>query len=309
MSPPDSFEAAAIQKIHTWKHPDKKWLGRVTQAVNWPLDQAGDAVMKTPGVGSVVQKSAEGILSVGNDLAQRSVRTEAIHRAYHKAGHDGIFAPRDIHELSLEDVDEVIGWLGAKYRGIAVAEGGVSGAVGLPGIPPDIIALVTLNLRAIGEYAAYCGFSVNSQEERLFVMNVLGLASSPTDASKTVALAQLVRIGKDIARDRTWKQLQEHSFVVILRQIAKVLGVRLTKAKLAQILPAVGALVGAGFNSYYTSRVCDAAYHLYRERFLAAKYGPDIIEESVTPATDPMPEQPEVFEAEELIAKGSDRPD
>jgi hypothetical protein len=45
--------------------------------------------------------------------------------------------------------------------------------LGLPGIPPDVVALISLNLRAIGEYATYYGFNINSQEERLFVMNVL----------------------------------------------------------------------------------------------------------------------------------------
>lgn len=40
----------------------------------------------------------------------------------------------------------------------------------------------------------------------------------------------------------------------------------------------MGAAVGGGFNAYYTARVCDAAYYLYRERFLAEKYGPEVID-------------------------------
>ena len=43
-----------------------------------------------------------------------------------------------------------------------------------------------LNLRAIGEYATYYGFDIGRQEERLFALNVLGLASSPSDAAKAV---------------------------------------------------------------------------------------------------------------------------
>jgi len=78
----------------------------------------------------------------------------------------------------------VIGWLAAKYKGAALVEGAATRAAGLLGIPPNIVALLTLNLRAIGEYATFCGFDISRQEERLFAMNVLGLASSPTDASK-----------------------------------------------------------------------------------------------------------------------------
>jgi hypothetical protein len=62
---------------------------------------------------------------------------------------------------------------------------------------------------------------------------------------------------------------------------AKALAIRLTKAKLAQLIPAAGAAIGGGFNAHYTSKVCDAAYFLYRERFLARKYGVDFIKATV----------------------------
>lgn len=49
-------------------------------------------------------------------------------------------------------------------------------------------------------------------------------------------------------------------------------------------------MVGGGFNAYFTNNVCDAAYYLYRERFLAARYGEDVIEVTVEPAEDLEPE-------------------
>ena len=168
----------------------------------------------------------------------------------------------------------------------------------------DIPALVTLNLRAIGEYATYCGFDVSTQQERLFAMNVLGLASSPSDASKTLALAQLVRIGQDVAQQKVWKQLEQHAFVILLQRIAKALGIRLTKAKLAQAVPILGGVVGAGFNAYFTSKVCDAAYFLYRERFLAAKYGEDWLNAPVVPAQTFDPG----YEEENLVLSATEPP-
>jgi hypothetical protein len=158
----------------------------------------------------------------------------------------------------------------------------------------DIPALITLNLRAIGEYAAYYGFDTSRQEERLFAFNVLGLASSPTDSSKSHAMAQLIKISQDVAKKATWQELEKNAFVKIIQEIAKALGIRLTKAKLAQAIPAIGAAVGGGFNAYFTMKVCDAAYYLYRERFLAEKYGVEIIEETVKPATDYDPRYTEV---------------
>jgi uncharacterized protein (DUF697 family) len=231
-------------------------------------------------------------------VAQWSVRPEAIYSEFREAGHAGINKSSDLFDLDLEIIGRTVGWLDAKYKGIALAEGAGTGSVGLPGIPADLVALLTLTLRAIGEYATYYGFDVSSQQERLFALNVLGLASSPTDSSKALALAQLVRIAQDVAKKRTWQQLEQHAFVQLIQQLAKALGVRLTKAKLAQVIPVAGAAVGGGFNAYFTYKVCDAAYYLYRERFLAQKYGPDVIEVTVEPASDPDPHYPE--EAEPL---------
>jgi hypothetical protein len=72
--------------------------------------------------------------------------------------------------------------------------------------------------------------------------------------------------------------------VQAIQQIAKALSIRLTRAKLSHVLPVAGAAIGGGFNAYYTDKVCKAAFYLYRERFLAEKYGVEAIEETVEPA-------------------------
>jgi hypothetical protein len=179
---------------------------------------------------------------------------------------------------------------------LALAEGTAAGVLGLPAIAPDVVALITLNLRAIGEYATYYGFDVSKQEERLFALNVLGLASSPSDSAKGLAMAQLVRIAQDVAKKNAWQQLEQHAFVQLIQQIATALGVRLTKAKLAQVIPLAGGAIGGGFNAYFTNKVCDAAYFLYRERFLASRYGPDVIEVTVEPAKSLDPDYAEEHE-------------
>lgn len=287
------YDDRAVKEIHAWKNPELGWFGQAMRVINWPLDKAGDLILGTPGVGDAIRLSVQGLMGVCNDIAQWSVQKEAIYAEFRKAGHDGIKKEADVFDIELEDVDKIVGWLDAKYKGFALVEGAGTGALGLPGIPADLVALITLNLRAIGEYATYYGFNINSQQERLFAMNVLGLASSPSDSSKGLAMAQLVRISSDVAKKRTWKELEQQAFVKVIQQIAKALGVRLTKAKLAQIVPVTGAFVGGGFNAYFTSKVCDAAYYLYRERFLAQKYGAHVIEVTVEPADEFDPGYPE----------------
>lgn len=71
-------------------------------------------------------------------------------------------------------------------------------------------------------------------------------------------MAQLVRISQDVARKHTWKQIEQHAFVAVIQQIAKAMGIRLTKAKLAQVIPVAGAVVGGGFNAYFTNSIGSA---------------------------------------------------
>ena len=277
MGDPSSYEQQAIEEIQRWKHRDEYGWRRVARVLSWPVDKAGDLVMATPGVGWVIEKAVGGLVTLLNGRRLNGpVRPAAIYDEY-RANGDAIDGPRAIHTLDLQSVDRAIGSLKAKYLSIAALEGGAAGVVGLPGIPADIVALTGLSLRAVGEYATYCGFDVQLQHERLYASQMLGLGSARDAAAKSSAMAQLVKIAREVARKSTWNELERYTFVKVMQQLAKALGVRLTKAKLAQAVPAVGGVVGAGFNAYFVSVVCDASYHLYRERFLAEKYGVSII--------------------------------
>ncbi|TXG98333.1 MAG: EcsC family protein [Nevskiaceae bacterium] len=287
-----TYEKHALKEIHAWKNPQIGWFGQAMKVINQPIDAVGDFVFDSS-VGEVLKKVVQGLTGVCHDAAQWSVRPEAIFDEFRRAGHPEVRTHDDIETLDLSDVDKVVGWLGSKYKGIALVEGAGAGVAGAPGLVIDIPALVALNLRAIGEYAAYYGFDTSNQQERLFAFNVLAWASSPTDASKTLAMAQLVRIATDVAKKKSWKELEKHVLVQVVKQIAKALGVNLTKGKLAQTVPVMGAMIGGGFNAYFTMKVCDAAFYLYRERFLAKKYGADVIDVTAAPATDKDPHHPD----------------
>jgi hypothetical protein len=281
-----AYEKRALKEIRDWKNPRNGWMQGATKMLNWPIDKAAGALGRTPGLEWVVQKGIGGVLALLNDAALWSVRRDAVFVEYGKLGHSQVRALGDVFVLDLEEVDRAIGWLGAKYKGLAAAGGGAAGVAGLAGIAPDVVALLSLCQRAVGEYATYCGFDVSLQQERLFAMQILGVASSGSDTSKYFAMAQLIRLGQDVASKKAWAEIERHAFARIIQQVARSLGMRLTKAKLAQIIPIMGGLVGAGFNTYFMMKVCDSASMLYRERFLAEKYGPDVIDISVPPAAE-----------------------
>ncbi|WP_434380095.1 EcsC family protein [Melittangium boletus] len=286
---PSDYEQAALGAIQAWKRPAPTRWDRAMKLLHKPIDAAGDVAMKALGVEWIIEKAFGGFIGLLGDGAALTVRPRAILAEFEPP----VGSLAELAAVDLENADRAIGFLATKYKSLALAGGAAAGAAGMAGpvvggaaIAADVTALLTLNLRAVGEYATYYGFDMSRQEERLFALNVLGLASSPSDAAKAVAMSQLVKIARLVAQKKTWRELEKHVFVQIAQRIAKALAIRLTKAKLAQVIPAAGAVLGGGFNAHYTARVCDAAYFLYRERFLARKYGAELIEATAAEPSD-----------------------
>lgn len=269
------YEQNALREINRFKNPERSWLGNVWEKVNGPVERVTDKAFDNA-VGVAVAKAIQGLVSVLNDGASWSVRVDSIYAEFRSAGYSFVHRRTDIHRLDLRDVDKIVGYLAAKYKLAALAEGAGAGTLGAPGIAIDIPALVSLALRAVNEYATYYGFDVSLRHEQAFAMTVLSAASSPTVAAKQVTMAELTKLGVLIAQRKTWAELERLIGVQVIKKIAQALGIRLTKAKLAQIVPMVGAAVGGGFNAWYLSNVTETAYHLYRERFLIEKHGPEL---------------------------------
>jgi len=269
------YDKSALVEIDVFKNPPESWWSTVTDVVAKPFEVVADFAFDNP-VGAAVTKAISGIVSLLNDGASWTVRTSAVLEEYRDDGHSTVTTLKNIQELDLEQADRTVGYLGAKYKSLAFGEGAGAGALGAPGIAIDIPALVGLSLRAVNEYATYYGFDVALESERMFAMQILSAASAPSVAAKQVALAELSRVAVMIAQRKTWAELQRLVAVQMVKKIAEALGIRLTKAKLAQVVPVAGALVGGGFNAWYVGSVTEAAYLLYRERFLMEKYGPEI---------------------------------
>lgn len=285
------YEKRALVQIHAWKNPQQTWFDTAMAYVNKPLAIAGQAADKIPGFTETCSKAMNGVVGLVNDASQWSVRPSAIFEELSYVAKQEITQLEQIAQLDLQAIDRSIGWLDTKYEGLALVEGAAAGGaavinplVALAAIPADLVALLAMNLRAIGEYGTYCGFDMSSQEERLFALNILALASSTTDGGKQVALSHLVKIAQDVAKKKTWEQLEKSVFVQAISSIAKALSINLTKAKLANVIPVAGAAISGGFNAYYTDKVCKAAFYLYRERLLAVKQGVQVIEVTVDPA-------------------------
>lgn len=271
------YEKNALNEIYIWKTPkEKNFLQKSFSLVTTPINKAAEVIIDSPYLGEVITKSISGLTTICNESAQTSVRPQAIFDDISSRSPLPVRKLDDIQKVDLVILDKSSSGLRRKYIAIATTEGAGTGAVGLPGIIVDIPSLILINFRAIGEYATYYGFDIELPEEKIFILNILSLAFAPTDQAKHVAMAQLAKIATQVAKKTSWRELEKLVLVNMIKRMAEALGIRLTKAKLAQAVPIFGAFVGAGFNAYYTEKVCDAAYFLYKERFLARKYDLEI---------------------------------
>ena len=154
---PSDYERRAREQIHDWKNPEQGWFGQTMRQIGWPVDRLGSLLQNAAdaaGLSDVISKALAGLVRVLTDAAAWAVRRDAVYAEFRTAGHD-VRQPADLTALDLEQVDKAVGWLDAKYTGMAFMEGAAVGAAGAPGVIADIPALVALNLRAIAEYATY----------------------------------------------------------------------------------------------------------------------------------------------------------
>lgn len=147
----------------------------------------------------------------------------------------------------------------AAYRAGAAAEGGIAGAGGFVLALADFPAFLAIKMKLLFEIAALYGRSGESFKERLFLLTVFQLAfSSPLHRRRIVETLDSWDARTDLPAspaDFDWRAFQQ-----AYRDYIDL-------AKLAQLLPVVGAPVGAYVNWRMTGDLGRAAMNGYRLRW------------------------------------------
>ena len=146
------------------------------------------------------------------------------------------------------------------YRNTAGVEGGVAGAGGFVLAAADFPALMAIKVRMLGDVVGAYGWGGDTVRERLFLLHIFHLAFASA-RRRPEALAELERwiAGTDqpeAITDYDWRRFQiEYRDYIDL-------------AKLAQLIPLVGAPIGAVVNWRLTEKVGHVAINGYRMRRL-----------------------------------------
>lgn len=164
-------------------------------------------------------------------------------------------------EFSLEQTEYLIRSRIRFYRSSAAVEGAVTGAGGILWGLSDFPLWLSLKMKMLFEIAANYGVDTNNYKERLFILHIFQITfSSKQNRRKVYDIIahweqEKIRLPEDI------HQFDWRTFQLEYRDYLDI-------AKLLQLIPGVGAVVGAYVNHRLTNKLGINAMNAYRSRFL-----------------------------------------
>ena len=144
-----------------------------------------------------------------------------------------------------------------------VHEGFATGLGGTATMVADVGAVIVLAFRTIHKIAMCYGYEVKSAEDKEFVLNILSVSGANDMKEKKEALLALK---SDFLQK---KIIEEVLMSNLVKKVAKQLGINLTKRKLMQIMPIIGAGIGAAVNVSYINDIAWTARRSYQLKWLA----------------------------------------
>lgn len=147
------------------------------------------------------------------------------------------------------------------YCKTGATEGGITGAGGFFMSMADFPILIGIKLKMLFEIAALYGFDVKDYRERLYILHIFQLAFSSKTGAQNVFQQMQNWDEKLIVLPESADQFDWQTFQQEYRDYIDL-------AKLAQLLPVVGAAVGAVANYQLIKKLGKTAMMAYRMRKL-----------------------------------------
>lgn len=240
----DQYELYAFKKLKRWKKELTKRPGvfaKTTKAIQSKINQAiPDSAQKT------ITKTVKGI-----------VQTTLVGVQYIPKG-------KPLFGLSLFERDEKAKELISKYKKIAAAEGAGTGAGGIFLGLLDFPALIAIKMKFLFELAHVYGFNTKDYQERLFLLHVFQLAFS--SQGKRGELLQRLEHWDEYVK--TFPSKAQYLETIDWDEFQQEYRDSLDLRKLLQLLPGIGAVVGAWANYGLLDDLGETAMYCYHMRLL-----------------------------------------
>lgn len=176
----------------------------------------------------------------------------------------GFAKPALTMDRSLQEVEQLVEKRLDWYRSTAAVEGGAAGFAGIVGSMADFPALLAIKLKFLFDTAALYGYDTNQLKERVYLLYVFQLAfSNPVNRADVYTHIAFWSVDSrhipDDIHNMNWRDFQQ--------QYRDYLDL----AKLAQMIPGIGAAVGLVVNYRLLNQLSKTAMMCYRMRWLSEK--------------------------------------
>lgn len=160
-------------------------------------------------------------------------------------------------EVSLYDKDQLLKESLSAFKKMAGIEGAGTGAGGIFFGLADFPLLLSIKMKFLFEAAAVYGFDTDEMEERIFILHIFLLAfSSEKKRKETLSIIENWEQHKQLIVDMDWRVFQQEYRDYI------------DLVKMFQMVPGIGAVVGAVANYSLLDHLGETAMNSYRMRVL-----------------------------------------
>lgn len=162
-------------------------------------------------------------------------------------------------ERSLEVKEAIIKERINLYQKTAAAEGGITGAGGILLGLADFPLLIGIKIKLLYDIASQYGFDTNDYRERLFILHIFQLAFSSQEQRRK---SYLEMVGWNERAHLLPKDINEFDWRNFQQEYRDYIDL----AKMAQLVPVIGAPVGAIVNYKLLKKLGLTAMNAYRMR-------------------------------------------
>ena len=171
---------------------------------------------------------------------------------------------KPLSDLSIREQEEAARQRIKFYKNTAAVEGGITGAGGILLGFADFPILIGLKLKLLFDICSMYGFNVKDYKERVYILHIFELAFSSHVHRRKVYL-------KMVDWDQKSKELPEDIHQFDWRNFQQEYRDYIDLAKMAQLIPIIGAPVGFVVNSRLVNKLGKTAMNAYRMRRLEKK--------------------------------------
>lgn len=147
------------------------------------------------------------------------------------------------------------------YKTTAAVEGGVTGAGGILLGLVDFPVLIAIKIKLLFDIAVTYGFDVNDYKERVYLLHIFELAFSSDSHRRDVYLEMTDWENKSKNLPEDINQFDWRNFQQEYRDYLDI-------AKMAQLIPVIGAPIGFVVNSRLIKKLGITAMNAYRMRLI-----------------------------------------